>query len=242
MNPSILKELQQLVAENVISEEAAGRIREYYQSKAATPSNRFAIVLGILGSLLVGLGIVLVVAHNWDDMGRLPKTIFAFLPLLLGQALCTYTLIKRKDNFTWRESSALILFFGVGASIALVSQVYHLGGSLSDFLLTWLLLVVALIYVLPSYITGLLYIGGVTWYACIVGYGFDDAGRVPWLYIPLLLFALPAYLQLLRRKNGSDLLPLYNWFLVASFACVLGGFARYDVSVSIILSGYISLF
>ncbi len=39
------------------------------------------LYLGILGSLLVGLGIVLLVAHNWDEMSRQCKLSLLFLPL-----------------------------------------------------------------------------------------------------------------------------------------------------------------
>ena len=152
MDPSILKELRHLVDANVISEETAIQIQEYYRSRKTEPSNRFTIALSILGALLVGLGIVLVIAHNWDNFPRSLKTIFAFLPLVLGQGLCLYTILKRKDNFAWRECSAIILFFGIGSSIALVSQIYHMGGELSDLLLAWMLLSEPLIYLLPSYI------------------------------------------------------------------------------------------
>lgn len=241
MNPSILKELQELVAANVISQETANSIETYYRSKTQPPSNRFAIVLSILGALLVGLGIVLVVAHNWDEFGKTAKTILAFLPLVLGQALCMYTLLKQKESFAWRESSALILFFGVGACIALISQIYHIGGSLTDFVLTWMLLIVALIYVLPSYITGLLYIAGITWYACLAGY-FDHPEQQPYLFLPLLLLTAPAYLQLLRRKSESNMFILYNWFIAAAFPCVLGAFISNNENATVGFLGYLSLF
>ena len=238
MDPSILKELRHLVDAEVISEETAIQIQEYYKSRRNEPSNRFTIVLSILGALLVGLGIVLVIAHNWDDFHRSIKTVFAFLPLLLGQGLCLYTLLRRKDNFVWRECSAIILFFGIGASIALVSQVYHMGGELSDLLLTWMLLSAPVIYLLPSYIVSLLYIAGVSWYACEIGYSWGGPSEFPYLYVPLMLVIVPAYLKLLRIKN--NLFVLHNWFLAASFIFVLGTFAR-DTDYQWLILGYLSL-
>jgi uncharacterized membrane protein len=241
MNPSIQKELQELVAANIISQETANNIENYYRSKEQPTANRFAIVLSILGALLVGLGIVLVVAHNWDELGRVPQTIFAFLPMVVGQALCFYTLSKQKESFAWREGSALILFFGVGSCIALISQIYHIGGSLSAFLLTWMLLTIALLYVMPSYITGLLYIAGITWYACVVGY-FDSPDQQPWLFLPLLLLVAPAYWKLLRTKSESNIFILYNWFIAIALTCVLGAFtSRNDDSARGFL-GYLTLF
>ena len=240
MDPTILKELQQLVAANVISEDTANSIKEYYRLRKAEPTNRFAIVLGILGALLVGLGIVLVIAHNWDSFDRVSKTIFAFLPLVLGQGLCLYTLAKRRENFVWRESSGVILFFGIGACISLTSQIYHLGGTLSDLLLFWMLLAAPLIYVLPSHIVSLLYIAGVTWYAFTLGYSYswDDASGIPYLYVPLMLVVLPAYLKLMRRDN--NLFILHNWFAAVSFAFVLGTFSENNHYQWVFL-GYLSL-
>jgi hypothetical protein len=241
MNPSILKELQELVTANIISQETAENIEHYYRSRTQPTSNRFAIVLSLLGALLVGLGIVLVVAHNWDELGRIPKTIFAFLPMVIGQALCLYTLLKQKENFAWREGSALILFFGAGSCIALISQIYHIGGELSDFILTWMLLTVALLYIMPSYITGLLYIAGVTWYACLTGY-FDNPEQQPYLFLPLLLLVAPAYIQLLRTKRESNIFILYNWFIAISLPCVLGTFISYNEDSTLGFLGYLTLF
>lgn len=241
MNPSIQKELQELVAANVISQETADNIENYYRSKTPSTANRFAIVLSILGAMLVGLGIVLVVAHNWDELSRTSKTIFAFLPMVLGQALCLYTLFKQKESFAWREGSALILFFGVGSCIALISQVYHIGGELSDFLLTWMLLIIPLLYILPSYVTGLLYIAGITWYACLIGY-FDSPQQQPFLFLPLLLLVAPAYIQLLRKKSESNIFILYNWFIAIALSCVLGAFIPSNEDPSRGFLGYLTLF
>lgn len=222
MNP-IQKDLQELVDAKVISQETAAGIERYYANRSQPASNRFTIVLSILGALLVGLGVVLVIAHNWDELGILPKTVFAFLPMLLGQALCLYTLLKQKENTAWRESSAVLLFFGVGSCISLISQIYHMGGELSAFLLTWMLLTVPLMYIMPSYITGLLYIAGISWYACLLGY-FNRSGLQPFLFLPLLLLAAPAWIQLFRHKRDGNLFVLYNWFLAASITLVLGTF------------------
>ena len=87
MSKPLLKDLDELVTANVISSDTAERISEYYKSRKAAPNERFNIVLAVLGSLLVGSGIVLLVAHNWDEMSRGTQTVFAFLPLLVAVVL-----------------------------------------------------------------------------------------------------------------------------------------------------------
>ena len=82
---SISKDIFELLEANVISEETAEKIREYYQIKKEDSTNKLFIVFGILGALLVGLGLILIIAHNWDELSRTTKIIFAFLPLIVGQ-------------------------------------------------------------------------------------------------------------------------------------------------------------
>ena len=75
---NILKELTELTKENVITQETAERIRDYYENKSSSSTNRLFIIFGILGAILVGLGVILVIAHNWDELTRGTKTFFAF--------------------------------------------------------------------------------------------------------------------------------------------------------------------
>ena len=70
MSKQILKELPDLINAQVITEETAQRIKDYYHHQPGQSANRLFIVFGILGSLLVGMGIVLIIAHNWDTFPR----------------------------------------------------------------------------------------------------------------------------------------------------------------------------
>ncbi len=241
MNKSLLKELPELVNANIITAETARQIEIYFSTKKENAPNRFTVILGILGALLAGLGIVLVVAHNWDELNRLIKTIFSFLPLIIGQVLCIYTLLKQNKNVVWQECSATILFFAIISSISLISQVYHIDGKLSDFLLTCMLLSAPLIYIMPSSVVALLYIAGSTWYACDVGYGFEN-DRIPYLYLVLLLLMIPHYLR--QYKTRGNFFILENWLLSISFLFTLGCFIdhhSYSGNGEKIMLGYISL-
>ena len=221
------KELDELVNANVISFETSNSIFNYYENQKKENPNRFPIIVNILGALLVGLGIILVVAHNWDSLNKLTKTFIAFLPLVAGQFLCSYTLIKRKNNILWSESSSIILFFAVASSISLVSQIYHISGELSGFLLTWMLLTVPLVYLMPSSVTALLYIVGITWYACETGYFGNYYSRsIPLYYPALLAVIIPHYYQYYRYKSSSNFFILLNWLLVLSVTITLGSFVN----------------
>jgi len=137
---SIQKDLLELFENGVISQETAGNITAYYASKGDNSKNRLFIVFGILGATLVGLGLILIIAHNWDDLSRFTKTILAFIPLIIGQLSSGYTILKKATSTAWRETSGVFLFFGIGASISMVSQIYNIPGDLSNFILFWMLL------------------------------------------------------------------------------------------------------
>ncbi len=86
MSKHVLKELPDLIQAKVITEETAQRIKDYYDHQPSQSANRLFIVFGILGSLLVGMGIVLIIAHNWDTLPKIAKLAVGFFPLFIGQA------------------------------------------------------------------------------------------------------------------------------------------------------------
>src|SRR6187431_2280469 len=86
MSKQILKDLPDLIKAEVITEETAEKIKSYY-SHQYPPTNRLFIVFGILGALLVSMGIVLIIAHNWDILPKVIKLAIGLLPLLAGQVM-----------------------------------------------------------------------------------------------------------------------------------------------------------
>lgn len=218
---NILKELPDLVSADIISQETADKIRGYYTSKENPSANRLVLAFSMLGAILVGLGIILIIAHNWDELSRTTKTIFAFLPLVVGQALSGFVLLKRPNNPAWRESAAAFLFFAIGASISLVSQIYHIPGSLSSFLLTWMLLCLPLVYILRSSSASLLYIAGITYYAVESGY-WSYPTSLPLPYWLLLVALLPHYYSLYVKEPQSNFFSFHNWMIPLSLIICLG--------------------
>lgn len=94
MAKSIRSDLQDLIEAEIINPEIAGNIQRWYEHNKEPVPNRFVLVFGVVGSLLVGLGIVLPMAHNWDALYRHTKTIFAFIPLLPALLIVIYVLVK----------------------------------------------------------------------------------------------------------------------------------------------------
>jgi uncharacterized membrane protein len=236
---SIRKELPELVKADVISQEVADRISSYYNIKSEQGTNRLYLVFGVLGALLIGLGIILIIAHNWDELSRAVKTGFAFLPLVAGHLLCGYVFLKIPDNITWRESSALFLFLSVGSTLALVSQTYNIPGSLGPFLLTWMVLCLPIIYVMKSSIASLFYIVGITWYASETGFWSSPSEQAT-LYWILLSGVLPYYYVLAKNHPQSNFTGFHHWFIPISVTISLGTVA--GPASELMFIAYVSLF
>ena len=231
--------MPELIENKVISKEVALSIEQYYHSKQNNSPNKLFMVFGVLGSILVGLGIILILAHNWDDFTRSTKTIFAFLPLLIGQFFVGFSILKKKSA-TWKEASGTFLFFAVGASISLVAQIYNIPGNMSSFLLTWILLCLPLIYLLKSNSIMILHLVFITWYACSYGYSFMNYGNSPWLYLALLALSLPHYWQLLKHKLDANITSIINWLVPLSLIITLGTFVEHEEALGFLL--YLLLF
>jgi uncharacterized membrane protein len=234
----ISKDIDELLSKGVISQESAERIREHYQVRSEHSGNRLVVVFGILGSILVGLGITLIISHNWDDFPKLVRLFFAFLPLIAGQVVCGYTLIKLPQNKTLRESASAFLLFAIGACIALVAQIYHIPGDIAGFLLTWMLLALPLVYLMRSSVTSLLYIGGILWFG-VIPRNWNN-GADPALYWLLLAGILPYYFHLIKQEPLSNPTQFHHWMIPASLIICLG---TTDRSAGGLLSvAYFSLF
>lgn len=236
---SIIKDIAELVKSEIISRETAEKIENYYKQKGGQSQSRLFVIFGILGAILVGLGVLLIIAHNWDELPKVWKTFFAFLPLIIGQALCFFTLTKKADSIALREGAAAFLFFAVGGSISIVAQIYNISGDLSGFLLTWMVLCLPLIYVMQSSVASLLYLVGITYYAGETSYWTYPSSE-SYYYWLLLLLALPHYYSLYKRNPESNFIIFHNWLFPLSVTITLGTVAKSNEELLFV--AYMSLF
>ena len=209
----ILKELDELTAAEVISPEVAERIRDYAQERAeSSASHRLLTVFGALGAILIALGIIVLLAHNWDELPRWIKTIISFLPLLTGQAACGYLLFKKGLTSWWGEAAAAFTALSIGAAIAMVHQVYNLpDSSFASFLSLWLILALPTLYLMRSRATAVLYYIGIGT-LCVLG----DREEWTTYYTSLAAFALilPFYIWHIRHQANSAITYAFHWLTV----------------------------
>ena len=120
-------------AAGLIDDAAAERIAAWEQAQAR-PIWLWA--LAGLGAFAVGMGVLAVVAANWE---RIPGWFKISVDLSLTAALATATFVAWQRGWDkTREILALLLFGLVLSGIALISQVYQLDGEAWQAMLVWL--------------------------------------------------------------------------------------------------------
>ncbi|MCX6181235.1 MAG: DUF2157 domain-containing protein [Bacteroidetes bacterium] len=213
-------DLQELLKNKVIEEDVAEKIKAFYKSKEEEKSNKSLVVFSILGCLLIALGVILILAHNWDELPKAIRLFFAFLPLVTAQVLAAFVIFKKPENKVWREGVGVLLFFAIATSISLVSQIYNISGDFGKFLLVWMVLALPCIYLLKSSFVSLLYVIGITWYAVEVDCRHCDFNKAIY-YVPLLLAVLPYYFSSLKKGSAQVVLVFHHWFLPLSATIVM---------------------
>lgn len=207
----LYSQLPDLIARGVLTEQSAAALREHYGApKTRTSTSMVVAVTAVLGALLIGGGIILLLAANWDQFPRAVRTALAFLPLLASQALGVFVLLRKTDAMGWREGAALLNSLAVAASTAIVSQIYHIPGDFHGFLLVWLLLMLPAVYLLRSAAAMLLYL------AVVISWTLSKTTDLwPWGWL-LLAAVLPLMVPMIKRGG------LRAWWLAVA-GMIAGG-------------------
>lgn len=228
------KDIHQLLEAGVIDNNTALRIENYYESKRTSGRISSNNIISILGALLVGAGVILLVAHNWDELSRTIKLLFAALPLIIGYVLCAIAIVKNRNNIALNESAAIFTTMALGALISLISQIYNIPGSATTFLFIWIALSIPLIYLMRSALVSLLTIVGMVIFMFSTAWSYqpDLSKHLFWI---LFLAVIPFYINILKTNNDSHSIRIHNWFL--SLALILGFWitaksnSRWDISL-----------
>ena len=193
-------ELPRLVAQGILTPEAADALRCHYgPPEHETPRTAWGqILLASFGALLVGGGIILILAHNWEGLGRPARAAIALGVLIAAQVLTIFGVARRRTSMAWIEATSALLVTAVGAAMALVGQTYHLGGSFEGLMRAWLWLVILIPYLTGSSLGAIAFWGLLV--VRVVDLGWHDAPWDPWL---LVLGGVPFVVLRVRRQPHS---------------------------------------
>lgn len=195
--------------------------RYHFHTLEADSQSRFVVILFGLGGLLLGLGLITLVAANWQGWSkgvRVALLLTLFIGVNLGGFWGWRSLQRR-----WQRLGKALLLLGalsLGANLGLMSQMFHQSGAVYELYLVWGIGVLAMAYGV-----------GLTWLAilaiALLGLGywlalptvFDPAatGQLSALlrYVPL--FAIALYLPLAELCRSQ-------WVLLWGFVAVVSAF------------------
>lgn len=151
----LFPELERWTEQKIISVEQAARIRALYAEPASKLSWGLIVFFG-LGAAILGLGVILLFAYNWDEI---PK--FGKLALIFGGIAAAHVGgLRLRAHADWRsqlgDALSLLGTMGFGAGIWLIAQIYHIEEHFPNGFLVWALGALALAWALDSIPQGML--------------------------------------------------------------------------------------
>ncbi|KJS16919.1 MAG: hypothetical protein VR69_07000 [Peptococcaceae bacterium BRH_c4b] len=127
------KETDLWVEKEIISREQAGQIVALYPQDN---KNRLISILLILGAILLGAGIILFFASNWQYLPKWLKVGLVIVPLI------SFHISSQLMHSKYPKLSATLSLLGCimfGAGIWLIAQIYHINAHFPNGLLFWFL-------------------------------------------------------------------------------------------------------
>jgi len=206
------QEVAQWRAEGLVDDAFAQRILARYPD---TPERGWGrIVFSAIGAVLVGLGVILFFAYNWQDMPKAAK-----LALVFGAVVAAHgsamALARRADpNRALVEGLHALGTMLFGAGIWLVAQIYHIDEHYPNAFLVWSLGALALAWALPSLVHALLALFLVSFWAGLETMQF----QTPMHGAPLLVVVGVLPLAWWRRSPALLFCALAVLFVVTAFA------------------------
>ena len=215
----ILGEAEQWVREGIIDESVRRRLEERYAAadNAATTSWRSIVFLSV-GALFVGLGVIALLAANWDALSRPTRAVIAFTPLTFCAGAWLVGTAKGWRSRTFLEPLGVFWTLAIGAGIALIAQTYQISGNGDSFVLSWTLLTLPVLYGTRAVTPAIGYFIGLFAWVCIRA-DLKMNSQVYWLLAPL---AIPA-LALIRAEapRGARLMVI-TWCAALISTAALG--------------------
>ena len=184
------------VEDGLISPEARGRILERY-----AVARQFPTVVISLGVAMIGIGLLSFIAANWFAIPAWFKVVL----IIAGYAGCVglACLAERREHGTLSGAFLLLSGFMLLGGIALMSQIFHIQGSLDGLLVVWLIAFFPTLVLSKNLSIYLLYevvaLFYMNWlYGSKRDWGFLEHGAdylfnpltLVWPYQPLLVMAL----------------------------------------------------
>ncbi len=191
------------VKDKTISLQQAEKLQHRYPVKDSINLGR--LLLTAVGAIMMGLGIILLFAYNWDEMGKYTKLSVIFGALISAHSLAFFFINRNK---VLSESLFVLGTMLMGSTIFLVGQIYHLDSHYPNAFLLWSAGALALAWALPSLSQAFMAIILVSCWHVTEVFDFDYANHSALLLILIAIFPLVWRLHspVLARFTSATLL------------------------------------
>jgi uncharacterized membrane protein len=183
--------------DGLISSAQTQAILARYPAPAAGGLPWGMIIFSCLGAVIVGLGLILLLAYNWDAIPKYGKLALVFGSLAAVQVAGLRLFLGRERFQPLGEGLCLLGTMLFGAGIWLVAQIYHIDEHFPNGFLIWGLGALGMALAMPSIAQAMLATVLLTIWSGTERVGFDT----PVWITPLLLLAVLGPLAWQRRSR-----------------------------------------
>ncbi len=144
-------QIEQWLKEGTITKDQAQKmLADTSKYKKEQTSNKLITVFSTIGAIVFGIGVILFIASNWQQIPNIIKVL-----ILLGSTLGSYYIgyVLRYQKQTLVKVGASLIFLGAllfGATIFLIAQMYHVNANNHTLILIWLAGIIPLVYALKT--------------------------------------------------------------------------------------------
>lgn len=203
----LARQIPQWVDREIISAGQADTLRELYPVKDTSSLGR--LLLTGIGAAMIGLGVILLFAYNWAEMGKPAKLAIIFLALVGAHAAA---MVIHSRHTVYGESLFALGTMLMGAGIFLVGQIYHMDSHYPNAFLLWAVGALALAWALPSLTQAFLAV------TLVIGWHLFEVFDFHFANHSALLLILLGLLPLLWRLRS----PVLARFVSAALFLTLG--------------------
>lgn len=204
----IQEEIAAWRTEGLIDGPTAARLLERYPVSDETRRSFASVLIGAFGALLIGFGVIALLAANWDCFGRTARAAISIAPTVACGIAALVAVGRRVKTAAFWEPLSLLWSAAVVAGTSLVAQTYQIGGSASGLVLLVALLTLPIAWFVPAAISRILWLGfPIVWAFCRYNeYQWGTCNSLWSIVIGGLLLtavSIPGYALFLRSKPGA---------------------------------------
>ncbi|MCQ2379312.1 MAG: DUF2157 domain-containing protein [Victivallaceae bacterium] len=227
-----LDEIDELRRRGIVDEETAKSLSEYFNNKQENAErNYFMVTMTIIGVALMLSGAVIFCACYFNAMPQGLRLAISGLPLAVGFGVGCHAIITNQRGYI-SEGAAALSGIGIAVLYGMLSRVYSMECSVTEFAMTVMTFCLPIVYIFDSMLLATFYSIGLLFIT-----GYSDG---PLMNMAYLLAIVPFALYKLRTKSISKVAARYIIIMLSIYdaICFAGYYPPLFIGVLLVLGLY----